>query len=299
MYRCWSAPGAIRPTVAADRSSAATGWLASDDLAGGLAQLRFEPACLVTVAAVQGSAPRESGAWMLVFADRVWGTIGGGHLEWEAQAWARQTLSSSPVLGVQRRRMALGPTLGQCCGGAVELCCEAVGLDDAPRLQHQLAPRRQPVALFGGGHVGHALVQALMPLPFRIHWVDSREAVFPDDLPPHVGTDTSDPVEAAVADMPPGSWVLIMSFSHAEDLEILRRCLERQASQADLPFIGLIGSQTKWAVFQRRLLERGVTQSQLDQVNCPIGLPGIGGKQPAVIAASVVAQLLLRCNTRL
>ncbi len=285
--------------MAADSSTSAPGWLASDDLAGALAQLRLEPASLVTVTAVQGSVPRESGAWMLVFAGRVWGTIGGGHLEWEAEAWARQCLAGSPGVGARHRRMALGPTLGQCCGGAVELCCEVVGLDDAPRLQQQLAPRRQPVALFGGGHVGHALVQALMPLPFRIHWVDSREAVFPADLPPHVETDTSDPVEAAVADLAPGSWVLIMSFSHAEDLEILRRCLERQAVQADLPFIGLIGSRTKWAVFQRRLLERGVTQFLLDQVTCPIGLPGIGGKQPAVIAASVVAQLLLRGRSSL
>ncbi len=283
--------------MAADRPHTATGWLASDDLAGGLAHLRSEPACLVMVDGVQGSVPRESGAWMLVFADRVWGTIGGGHLEWEAQNWARQCLGT-PGLGVQRRRMALGPTLGQCCGGAVELCCEAVSLADVPRLQQQLAPKRQPVALFGGGHVGHALAQALMPLPFSIHWVDSREAVFPSDLPPHVVTDTSDPVEAAVADLPPGSCVLVMSFSHAEDLEILRRCLERQANQADLPFIGLIGSRTKWAVFQRRLLERGLPQAMLDQVTCPIGLPGIKGKQPAVIAASVVAQLLLHASDR-
>jgi xanthine dehydrogenase accessory factor len=161
-------------------------------------------------------------------------------------------------------------------------------------LQQQLAVRRRPLALFGGGHVGHALVRALLPLPFQTRWVDSRETVFPTDLPAHVVVDASDPVEAAVADLAPGSFVLIMSFSHAEDLEVLRKCLERQAQRGDLPFIGLIGSRTKWAVFQRRLLARGLPQALLDQVTCPIGLPGIEGKQPAVIAASVVAQLLLQ-----
>jgi xanthine dehydrogenase accessory factor len=271
--------------------SASSGWLPSDDLTGALNQLRFEPAGLVTVTAVRGSVPRGGDAWMLVFPNRAWGTVGGGHLEWEALAWARQLPSGSVP---QHRRINLGPALGQCCGGAVELCCEAVGPSDVPRLQQQLAVRRRPLALFGGGHVGHALVRALLPLPFQTRWVDSRETVFPTDLPAHVVVDASDPVEAAVADLAPGSFVLIMSFSHAEDLEILRKCLERQAERGDLPFIGLIGSLTKWAVFQRRLLARGLPQALLDQVTCPIGLPGIEGKQPAVIAASVVAQLLLQ-----
>ena len=69
-------------------------------------------------------------------------------------------------------------------------------------------------------------------------------------------------------------------------------CL-RQRKQADLPFIGLIGSQTKWATFRHRLHERGFGAQELAQVTCPIGVPGIVGKQPEVIAVAVAAQILL------
>jgi len=86
--------------------------------------------------------------------------------------------------------------------------------------------------------------------------------------------------------------VLIMSFSHAEDLDVVAACLRRQRQQQDLPFIGLIGSKTKWATFSHRLAERGFSPAELAQVTCPIGVPGIHGKQPEVIAVAVAAQLL-------
>jgi xanthine dehydrogenase accessory factor len=149
------------------------------------------------------------------------------------------------------------------------------------------------VALFGGGHVGRALVRTLAELPFDITWVDSRDEVFPADTPPHVHTEHSDPVQAPVAELSAGSRVLIMSFSHAEDLEVVSACLLRVRQRGDLPFVGLIGSQTKWAAFSRRLRDRGFDDNDLSNITCPIGLPGIRGKQPEVIAASVAAQLLL------
>ncbi|MBC7649548.1 MAG: XdhC family protein, partial [Vitreoscilla sp.] len=92
----------------------------------------------------------------------------------------------------------------------------------------------------------------------------------------------------------PGSQVLIMSFSHAEDLDIVAACLQRQRSQGDLPFLGLIGSQTKWASFRHRLAARGFSAVELSHVTCPIGVPGISGKEPEVIAVAVAAQLLQR-----
>jgi xanthine dehydrogenase accessory factor len=150
-----------------------------------------------------------------------------------------------------------------------------------------------PVALFGGGHVGRAIVNSLAPLPYQVRWIDSRDEGFPQDLSADVLTEHSDPVQAAVGDLEPGSMVLIMSFSHAEDLDIVAACLQRLRRAGDLPFIGLIGSRTKWATFRRRLIERGFSEGELASVTCPIGLPGIPGKEPAVIAASVVAQLLL------
>jgi xanthine dehydrogenase accessory factor len=113
------------------------------------------------------------------------------------------------------------------------------------------------------------------------------------DTPPQVHTEHSDPVHAAVRHLAPGSRVLVMSFSHAEDLDVVAACLQRQRERGDIPFLGLIGSRTKWATFGRRLQSRGFTPAELAHVTCPIGLPGITDKAPAVIAASVVAQLLL------
>jgi xanthine dehydrogenase accessory factor len=253
------------------------------------------PAVLVTLEQGQGSVPREDGAWMAVFKDEVIGTVGGGHLEWSAIETARARLGRT--VSPWRERVTLGPSLGQCCGGRVQLFFEPVNAQDIARLRERLTPQLHPVALFGGGHVGHALVQALAPLPFAVHWVDSRDEVFPLDLSPHVRTEHSDPVHPAVWDLTPGSRVLIMSFSHAEDLDIVASCLQRQRERQDLPFVGLIGSATKWATFSRRLQERGHSPSELRHITCPIGLAGITGKAPAVIAASVAAQLLLQLYT--
>jgi xanthine dehydrogenase accessory factor len=258
------------------------------------AWLAAEPAVLVSVRASQGSVPREAGTWMAVFARRVLGTVGGGHLEHEAIALARAALSGA--LLPPERRFALGPSLGQCCGGVMVLGFEPVAPAQASacleRLRAAERAARLPVALFGGGHVGRAIVRALAPLPVRVHWIDSRDEIFPEALPDPVRTDHSAPVEAAVADLEPGSRVLVMSFSHAEDLEIVAACLRRVRARADLPFIGLIGSATKWATFRHRLEARGFGADDLARVTCPIGVPGVVGKEPAVIAAAVAAQLM-------
>ncbi|MBV7453453.1 xanthine dehydrogenase accessory protein XdhC [Acidovorax sp. sif1233] len=256
--------------------------------------LAAAPACLVRVESTEGSVPREAGAWMAVFAERIVGTIGGGHLEHQAIAEARRRLGGVP--GPARMRYALGPALGQCCGGVVHLEFETLSAPAdqalADRLRARLSPRRHPVALFGGGHVGHALARVLAPLPFALTWIDSRDGIFPQPAPDGVACEHSDPVQLAVPDLASGTRVLIMSFSHAEDLDVVAACLRRQRERRDLPFIGLIGSKTKWATFANRLHGRGFAQEELAQVTCPIGIRGIDGKEPEVIAVAVAAQLL-------
>ncbi len=227
---------------------------------------------------------------MAVFAQDVVGTIGGGHLEFQAIDEARGRLAGAA--GDPVRQYALGPSLGQCCGGVVRLRFERVGAADIPALEKRLEPQLSPVALFGGGHVGKALVNVLSALPFAVAWIDSRDEIFPAQLAANVTCEHSDPVHAAVADLAAGSRVLIMSFSHAEDLDVVAACLRRLRERDDLPYIGLIGSKTKWATFRHRLQERGFTEPELAQVTCPIGLPGITGKEPEVIAVSVAAQIL-------
>ncbi len=255
-----------------------------------LSRLALENAVLVSVASTKGSAPRECGAWMAVFPHEVIGTIGGGHLEFQALDVARARLAGAP--GEPLLRYALGPSLGQCCGGVVHLRFECVTAPDVAALRERLAPDLQPVALFGGGHVGAALARIIAMLPFSLTWIDSRDGIFPDDVPADVACEYSDPVQAAVRDLAPDSRVLIMSFSHAEDLDIVAACLQRQRAQADLPYIGLIGSKTKWATFHHRLQARGFTAAELAHITCPIGVPGISSKEPEVIAVAVAAQLL-------
>jgi xanthine dehydrogenase accessory factor len=272
-----------------------------------LDRLALEPAVLIHVASTQGSAPREAGTWMAVFAEALIGTVGGGHLEYVVVAQARAHLQttdatiSQPVQHPldQPMRFALGPALGQCCGGVVLVRFEPVSARDVPdltaRLRQALLRTEVPVALFGGGHVGHALVRLLVnlpDLPFALTWIDSRDGVFPSGLPSRVVCEHSEPVQAAVRHLAPQSRVLIMSFSHAEDLDVLTACLQRQRDHSDLPYIGLIGSQTKWATFRHRLEARGVTPQELAHVTSPIGVPGIAGKEPEVIAVAVAAQLL-------
>ncbi len=257
-----------------------------------LARLRHEDAVLVRVESTQGSAPREAGTWMAVWADSLTATIGGGQLEFQATKEARDLLAGTraPFGGIQR--YPLGPSLGQCCGGVMFLSYQRITAADAPALQRELVAQLRPVALFGGGHVGAALARLLAALPFAVRWIDSRDGVFPDELPAQIDTEHAEPVQDAVAALAPGSRVLIMSFSHAEDLDIVIACLKRLRERNDLPYIGLIGSKTKWATFSHRLEARGFGADELARITCPIGVPGITGKEPEVIAVAVAAQLL-------
>ncbi|MDM0120356.1 xanthine dehydrogenase accessory protein XdhC [Variovorax arabinosiphilus] len=259
-----------------------------DDL---LHRLRLGPGVLVRVGATEGSVPREAGTWMAVWPDALTGTIGGGQLEFQAVREARAWLDGGgPIDGV--RRYPLGPSLGQCCGGVVFLRFRRIDAADAAALRDELGAHLKPVALFGGGHVGAALARLLATLPFAVRWIDSREGVFPPAVPAQVETEHSEPVQSAVNSLAPGSRVLIMSFSHAEDLDIVIACLQRLRQRGDLPYVGLIGSKTKWATFRHRLEARGFSQAELARITCPIGVPGIGGKEPEVIAVAVAAQLL-------
>ena len=242
--------------------------------------------------------------WCVLCQPRVWCRVKPAPgwaclpIRWSAQLAAASGESRGPHNAVaQRQRFAPGPSLGQCCGGVVHLAFERASASDLPELAATLASPLTPVALFGGGHVGHALARVLALLPFRHRWIDSRDGVFPHDLPARVACEHSEPVQLAVPGLAAQSLMLVMSFSHAEDLEIVASCLFRQREHADLPFVGLTGSQTKWAIFRRRLEVRGFSPDELAHITCPIGVAGIAGKEPEVIAVAVAAQRLRALNT--
>ncbi|MGZ3184474.1 MAG: xanthine dehydrogenase accessory protein XdhC [Telluria sp.] len=295
------------------------------------------PAVLVTVAQAEGSVPREPGAKMLVDAAHLHGTIGGGHLEHRALEAARAMLADGRMRHFER--YALGPTLGQCCGGVAWLAFERVdaayaeqifafagssyfrlaALDGEPETHVTAAPRdglplfdsqrgthvlqeqdgrrwlvdrieppHAHLVLFGAGHVGAAIVRALAPLPCTVTWVDERDDLFPADVPANVTIEATDTPEAAVAAAPAHAVFLVMTHSHALD----QRLSEAILARPQLAWFGLIGSMTKRRQFEHRLRARGVDEQRLVDMVCPIGVPGIKSKLPAVIAASVAAQLL-------
>jgi xanthine dehydrogenase accessory factor len=222
---------------------------------------------------------------VLVAADAVAGTIGGGHLEWRAIDHARQRLAGRPV--DDRLHLPLGPALGQCCGGAVTLGFAPLDAAALPALAP--APPRFHLQLHGAGHVGRAIVRALEPLHVSVDWVDERDAEFGSGpWPAHIRPLAVDAVEAEVQTAPPGAFYLVLTHSHDLDLRITEAILRR----GDFGFLGLIGSETKKARFLHRFEARGIPADALARMTCPIGLPGISGKEPEVLAASVVAQLL-------
>jgi xanthine dehydrogenase accessory factor len=257
--------------------------------------LGAQPLVLVRVHSATGSVPRGPGTWMAVGSRGLIATIGGGHLEWQAVEHAQRVLQRAQSCD-EVVHFKLGPSLGQCCGGALavrfQFLAASLHASTVASLLQALKPVYQTVALFGGGHVGHAIERTLRALPFELTWIDSRDEIFPVTVGEGVTLEHSSPVQAAVADLPSGALVLIMSFSHAEDLDVVAQCLSRQRGLGDLPFVGLIGSHTKWATFQNRLRERGFSDEELAHITCPIGVPDVVGKEPGVIAAAVAAQLL-------
>ena len=310
-----------------------------------------ERAVLVTVAGIRGSAPREIGAKMIVTASETIGTIGGGQLEYQSTRAAVEMLDDQQTT---LRSFPLGSSMGQCCGGVVEILFEPVvegmpgWLRDLAALHGQHEPaiiatrisRSNPaklivtateifgvdreqadtslvskarqlltenpvttrdvqelydpivvsdlnIAVFGAGHVGSAVVNALSELDCNIRWIDSRRKMF-RKVPANVRAIVASDPALEVAAMPAGSFYLVMTHSHAVDFDICDRILQRR----DARYCGLIGSLSKRRRFEKRYRQQGMTQSVIDQLICPIGVDGISGKKPAEIAVAAAAEIL-------
>ncbi|HCA75751.1 MAG: xanthine dehydrogenase accessory protein XdhC [Pseudomonadota bacterium] len=239
---------------------------------------------LVTVLTTAGSTPREQGTKMVVTADRQFDTIGGGHLEFKAIELARQALADS--VNQRHNQQAihsfpLASKLGQCCGGAVKLLIET-------HVSH-----RQVLALFGAGHVAQALVPILAQLPLSVRWIDNRESLTPTEpLPANVDYLCDDEPVGEIPLLPAGSWVVIMTHDHQLDFELAEKALKHP----DLPYVGMIGSQTKAKRFVHRLQSKGISDGQLSRFVTPIGLSDIPGKLPVEVAVSVSAQIIRRLH---
>lgn len=259
-------------------------------------------AVLVEVTQAKGSVPRQAGTRMLVAREDCTGTIGGGHLELDAIEKARAMLAVGEAARTvpQSVHYPLGPALGQCCGGAVTL---GFSMFDAGAIERwPVDPPLFHLQLYGAGHVGRAIVRALAPLNVSVDWIDEREEEFAPTFsidpatpwPAHIRKVCVDAVEAEVGGAEPGAFYLVLTHRHDLDLKITEAILRR----ADFAYLGLIGSQTKKQRFIHHFERRGIRADVIERMTCPIGVPGIEGKQPEVIAVAVVAQLLQTLGSR-
>jgi xanthine dehydrogenase accessory factor len=242
-------------------------------------QTHGQACVLVTIIEERGSTPRNAGSKMVVSAERIFDTIGGGHLEYKAMEIAREMLAS----GTQQTRLerfSLGASLGQCCGGVNVLLFEPMGQPQAH------------IAVFGAGHVGRALVPLLASLPCRVRWIDSREQEFPEHLPQGVTRIVNDDVIDEVDNLPAGSYCIVMTHNHQLDLELTAAILKR----GDFTYFGLIGSKTKRVKFEHRLRDRGFDAALVQRMRCPMGLNEVKGKLPIEIAVSIAAEVIATYN---
>ena len=256
---------------------------------------RREPGVLVTLTAVRGHAPRRAGAKMVVAAAQTWGSIGGGNMEAVAIDRAR-ALIATDAAAPETVSAALSDKAPyqhgvQCCGGEVTILLEPL-------------PVAPAVAIFGLGHVGLELARILARHDLDLHLIDSRAEQLADErlavLADAVARVRVHHVpllpEIVLGELPPGTHVLIMTHDHAEDLALCDAVLRH----GEFASIGLIGSAAKWARFRRRLAEEGGHDTDaINRITTPIGRPDITGKDPAVIAVSVAADLLRRVEQRL
>ncbi|MGI9223465.1 MAG: xanthine dehydrogenase accessory protein XdhC [Woeseiaceae bacterium] len=308
-----------------------------------------EAVVLVTVAGVRGSGPREPGARMIVTPGETIGTIGGGQLEYQCTRIAVDMLDGDEIPAL--RKFPLGASMGQCCGGVVDMLFEPFvsGLPEWLRDLRALHGQRRPavlvvatdaatkfvvtadevfgevaddqpaklidqareilerresqviegmffgsvvgsdfnIAVFGAGHVGTAVVNALSGLDCNIRWIDSRRDVFRSVPRNARAIEAAEPALEAAA-LPPGSCYLVMTHSHPLDFEICDRILRRD----DAAYCGLIGSMSKRRRFEKRFRQQGLSQAEIDKLVCPIGVDGISGKKPAEIAIAAAAEVL-------
>lgn len=252
--------------------------------------LRREPdSVLVAVTSAAGSTPRDTDAWMLVAAEGLFGTVGGGQLEYIAIDHARRALRQG--VPAEAMTIPLGPEIGQCCGGRVDLSFTPVAADVAASLiarSDRETAERPHVYIFGAGHVGDALASALSLVPVRTVLVDTREQELAASKAQGIETCLTAMPEAVVRDAPAGSSFVILTHDHALDFLIAAEALRRD----DTAYVGMIGSKTKRATFKNWLAREIGRPELFGRLICPIGGTAVRDKRPAVIAALAAAEIV-------
>ena len=276
--------------------------------------------CRAMIVRSDGSTPREEGASMIILKNEIKGTIGGGNLEFEVINSARKKIKTTSTFLREKKNFPLGPNLGQCCGGYVEVLLEYYNKECIPLLKslaksnkkfilHPLEKhkfplgtnekshksfffsnhfkRYQPVFIYGAGHVGRALINVTNDLQIDRYWVDISKDRFPKNLPKNLNKLIANDLKIIAHNALPNSIHIVMTFSHHMDEEIVEIILQKN----NFFKLGLIGSKTKKIRIFNRLKKRGLSDILLDKVTCPVGIPEVFGKKPPQVALSIASQL--------
>lgn len=243
------------------------------------------PHVLATQVTSAGSTPREPGARMVITDDAIFDTLGGGTFEWQTISAARDYLHHQRY-GLHLEAFSLGGRSGQCCGGFVNILLEVFPGAEAH------------VAIFGAGHVGREIVNLSAPLPWQLHWYDSRTDIFSEQAQqqPRLSCHTFNDAHQVVAELPTLTHALILTHSHDQDYALIAGLIERD----DVASIGLIGSDSKWSSFQGRLQREGYNSEKIERVRSPIGrihATKLNNKTPYAIAMTVITELLWLTDT--
>ena len=246
---------------------------------------------LATIIKAKGSVPRNENVSMVISSSKQYGTIGGGELEYQVIKESKALLNN---LDCNQKiiELPLGPTLGQCCGGFVKIQLSKFKNGKNLLLKHdlkeQIINQNQNLYIFGAGHVGNSLLSKLDGVGFNIFVIDSRENFISKINADYVFPILAKDHTIIIKNTPSKSYYLVLTHSHQLDLSICDSILKKN----DFTFIGLIGSKTKKIRFTKRLIEIGHDKNLIDKIECPIGIQSIEGKEPDVIAISIIARLL-------
>lgn len=232
---------------------------------------------LATVMGAAGSVPRDQGSKMVITANHEFDTLGGGHLEFKVMHKARELIAANEV-GNRVEHFPLGASLGQCCGGSVTVLLES------------FVQKGMHLTVFGAGHVAKSLMKILGDLPGKVNWVDNRENMFPEaeNLPANVNVHLMEDPVAMIDTLPMNSQILVLTHNHQLDYQLVEAALKK----GEFSFVGCIGSDTKAQRFQMRLQHKGLSETQIAQMICPVGELDIPGKLPMQVAVSMSAQLI-------
>lgn len=230
---------------------------------------------IATVLGTTGSTPRATGTKMIISAEHIYDTLGGGHLEYVVIEKSRQLLKEGQRTQTIEN-FQLAANLGQCCGGSAVVMFEA------------MVCQKMKLDIYGAGHVGQALVSILAQLPIAIRWIDERADVFPEHTPANVVKVIDEDPTAIAKSASPNSAFLILTHSHQLDFDLTEAILKRN----DALWLGVIGSVTKAKRFKHRLNHRGYHSSQVEKMTSPVGLDAVSGKLPMEVAVSIAGQLI-------